>query len=194
MTEPPSPVAPSRRAARTAEAPLTLPHHGAWPEVHPSAFVAANATLIGELAVGAEASVWFGAVVRADVMPIRIGARSNVQDLSMLHATGGWAPTLIGAEVTVGHAVLLHGCSIADRVLVGMGSIVMDGAEIGSDSILGAGSLVTARTRIPSGVLALGRPAKVVRQLSDDERQSIRDSAARYVAHAADYRDETDPR
>ncbi len=157
------------------------------PEVAGDAFIAPNATLIGDVQVGAESSVWFGAVVRGDVMPIRIGARTSIQDNSVLHATGGWAETVVGDDCTVGHAVVLHGCTVRDRVLVGMGSIVLDGAEIGSDTILGAGSLVTTRAKIPSGVLALGRPAKPVRELRDEDLARIREAAALYVGYRAAY-------
>lgn len=164
------------------------PYRGIMPRVDPSAFVAKTASIIGDVIVGAGASIWFGAVIRGDVMPIRIGARSSIQDNAVVHATGGWCETQVGEDCTVGHSVVLHGCTIRDRVLVGMGSIVLDGAEIGSDTILGAGSLVTARTVIPSGVLALGRPAKVVRELTDEERQQLLDASAVYQELVRDYR------
>lgn len=167
---------------------LILPYRGVLPQIAPDTFVAPNATLIGDVHVGEQASIWFGAVVRGDVMPIRIGARSSVQDLCMVHATTGWAPTLIGEDCTIGHSVLLHGCTVGDRVLIGMGSILLDGAEIASDSILGAGSLVTTNTKIPSGVLAMGRPAKVVRELKEEERAFLLESARRYIAYSAAYK------
>lgn len=166
---------------------LTLPYRGLFPSVHSTAFVAPNATLIGDLHIGAHSSIWFGAVLRGDVMAIRVGARTSVQDLSMVHTTSGWAAATIGDDCTIGHSVLLHGCQIADRVLIGMGSILLDEAFVDSDTILGAGSLVPTRTRIPTGVLAFGRPAKVVRELREDELQAIRDSADRYVNYAANY-------
>jgi carbonic anhydrase/acetyltransferase-like protein (isoleucine patch superfamily) len=156
--------------------------------VHDEAWVAPSADVIGRVTVGPSSSIWYGAVLRGDVMPIRIGARTSIQDNSVIHTTGGWHDAVIGDDCTVGHAVVLHGCVVRDRVLVGMGSIVLDEAEIGEDVILGAGSLVTARTKIPPGVLALGRPAKVIRALRDDERARIREAAEHYVELLADYR------
>ncbi|MCC6874543.1 MAG: gamma carbonic anhydrase family protein [Sandaracinaceae bacterium] len=157
------------------------PFGGALPQLDPQAWAAPTATLVGDVTVGARSTIWFGAVVRGDVMPIRIGARTSIQDNCVLHATGGWSETLVGDDCTVGHAAILHGCTVHDRVLIGMGSIVLDGAEIASDTILGAGSLVAPRARIPSGVLALGRPAKPVRELNDDERRGILAAAEAYL-------------
>lgn len=167
---------------------LILPYEDEVPAIDESAFIAPNATVIGAVSIGAQTSVWFGAVIRGDVMPIRIGARTSIQDNCVVHATGGWADTIVGDDCTVGHAVILHGCTIGSRVLVGMGSIVLDAAEIGDDVILGAGSLVTTETKIPAGVLALGRPAKVIRALRPDELERIRESAALYVGYGRDYR------
>lgn len=153
-----------------------------------SAFVAPTASVIGDVHVGAESSIWYGAVLRGDVQPIRVGARTSIQDNSVVHATSGLVPVHIGSDVTVGHAVILHGCTVHDRVLVGMGSIVLDEAVLEEDVILGAGSLVTARTRIPAGMLAFGRPAKPIRPLTEAERQSIREAAAHYVENTRVYR------
>lgn len=164
------------------------PYRGIRPTVDPSCYVAPTAALVGDVTLGAGASVWFGAVLRGDVMPIRVGARTSIQDNCVVHATGGWAPTVVGEDCTVGHGVILHGCTVGDRVLVGMGSILLDQAEIGADTMIGAGSLVTARTRIPSGVLALGRPARVVRALKDDELAHIRNAALAYAELVRDYR------
>ena len=166
-----------------------LPYKDIWPKVDEKAFVAPNATLIGDVEIGPEASIWFGVVIRGDVMPIRIGARSSVQDLSMFHATRRWSETIVGEDCTIGHSVTLHGCKISDRVLIGMGSCILDGAEIASDSIVGAGSLVTTNTKIPSGVLALGSPAKPVRDLQDEERKMLLESANNYVVHSYEYRE-----
>ncbi len=168
--------------------PLVHAYGDARPAVADDAYVSPNVSLIGDVAIGAESSIWFGAVLRGDVQPITIGARSSVQDNSVVHATEGWAPTTVGDDVTVGHMVILHGCTVCDRVVVGMGSIVMDAAEIGSDVILGAGSLVTTSAKIPPGVLALGRPARVIRELTDEERTSILESSAHYVEIARRYR------
>lgn len=161
---------------------------GVMPTIDPSAFVAPSADVIGDVHVGAGASLWYGAVLRGDMMPIRVGARTSIQDGSVLHTTGGWLDCTVGEECTVGHRVILHGCTVGDRVLVGMGSIVLDEAKIGPDVILGAGSLVTARTVIPPGVLAFGQPAKVVRDLRPDEFERIRESAGHYAQLVADYR------
>ena len=163
-------------------------YRGITPRVDPSAFVAPTAAIIGDVIVGESSSVWFGAVIRGDVSPIRVGARTSIQDNTVIHSTGGWSETQIGDGCTVGHSVVLHGCTVRDRVLVGMGSIVLDAAEIGDWVILGAGSLVTARTKIPSGVLAMGRPAKPVRDLTDEERARIVESAQLYVGYSADHR------
>lgn len=163
------------------------PYKGVLPTVEPGAFVAPSADLIGDVHVAEGASIWYGAVLRGDMMPIRIGKRTSIQDQSVLHTTGGWLACTVGEECTVGHGVILHGCTVADRVLVGMGSVVLDEAEIGPDVILGAGSLVTARTTIPPGVLAFGRPAKPVRDLRPDELARIREAAGHYAHLLEDY-------
>lgn len=162
-------------------------YRGHLPVVERRAYIAPTAALVGDVEVGEQSSIWFGAVLRGDVMPIRIGRRTSIQDNSVVHATHDLLATRVGDDVTVGHCVILHGCILEDRVLVGMGSIVMDEAVVGSDSIIGAGSLVTPRTHIPSGVLAHGRPAKVVRPLRENERAWIAESAAHYVRLAAHY-------
>jgi carbonic anhydrase/acetyltransferase-like protein (isoleucine patch superfamily) len=126
-------------------------------------------------------------VIRGDVNLVRIGARTNIQDLCMVHVAGSY-PTHIGDGVTVGHSVVVHSCKIGNHVLVGMGSVILDGSEIGDDVIIGAGSLVTPRTVIPAGSKALGRPAKVIGQLNDQEREKIRQSAERYVNLSAAHR------
>ena len=165
-----------------------FPHRGVTPQIHPRAFVAPTASVIGDVHLEEGASIWYGAVLRGDVMPIRVGAHTSIQDNSVLHATGGWAETRVGARCTVGHGVILHGCTVGDDVLVGMGSIVLDAAEIGDWVVLGAGSLVTARSKIPSGVLAMGRPAKPVRELTEIERARIAESSALYLQYADEHR------
>jgi carbonic anhydrase/acetyltransferase-like protein (isoleucine patch superfamily) len=165
----------------------TFAYRGIVPRVHEQAFVAPTASVVGDVEIGAQSSIWFGTVLRGDVMPIRIGARTSIQDNGVVHATGGWEPTIVGDDCTVGHSVILHGCTVGNRVLVGMGSIVLDGARLGDDVILGAGSLVTARTVIPSGMLAFGRPAKAVRPLTDEERKNLLDAVSVYVGLVADY-------
>jgi len=158
------------------------------PVIDVSCFVAENATLLGDVILGSLSSVWFGAVIRADVGRISIGRRTNVQDLCVLHTEAGEVLS-IGDDVTVGHRAILHGCAVRDRVLVGMGSVIMNGAEIGSDSIVGAGALVTEGTKVPPRSLVVGVPAKLTRELTDDEVAGIVDSAERYSRNASHYID-----
>jgi len=167
---------------------VILPHHGKWPVIHETAFVAPSADLIGEVEIGAESTVWFQSVVRGDVNPIRIGSRTNVQDHCVLHVTRKKHGLRIGDDVTVGHRVVLHGCAIGDRVLVGMGSVVMDGVEVGSDSMIGAGSLLTPGRKFGPGSLILGSPAKAVRPLDPEELAFLKKSAENYVADGREYR------
>jgi carbonic anhydrase/acetyltransferase-like protein (isoleucine patch superfamily) len=167
---------------------VIIPYSGLLPKLGEDVFVAENATVIGDVVLGARANIWFGTVLRGDVEQIRIGAGTNIQDLSVVHVDSGGFSTHVGEDVTVGHRVILHGCRIGNRALIGMGSIVMNGAEIGDECILGAGSLVSPGTKIPPGMLALGSPAKVKRPLTGEERASVRDTAPRYVGYAAVYR------
>ena len=145
------------------------------PVVHPCAFVAPGAQLIGDVKIGAEASIWYNCVLRGDVNRIRIGARTNIQDGSVIHVDSprpgrdGGHPTLIGSEVLIGHLTMVHGCILHDRSFVGLGSIVMDGCEIESNAMLAAGAMLTPGKRIPAGQLWAGRPAKYVRDLSEEE-------------------------
>ena len=150
------------------------------PSVAPSAYLDENAVVTGDVAVGEDCSIWPGAVVRGDMSGITIGARSNIQDNSVLHTDRGNTLT-IGKNVTVGHACVLHGCTVQDGALVGMGSIVLDGAILEEGCMVGAGSLVTKGTVIPAGMLALGRPAKVVRPLTTEEKQANLHNAQEYV-------------
>ncbi len=162
-------------------------YRGHAPRLGPGVFVAPNATIIGDVVVGAESSVWFSATLRGDVMPIVIGARTNLQDGTVVHGTGGKASTTVGDDVTVGHMVLLHGCTVGHRVLVGMGSVLLDGSVVEDDAVVGAGSLVTPGMRIPSGALAMGRPARVVRTLTDTDRAWVLEAGRIYVGAAATY-------
>ena len=159
------------------------------PQVDPTVFAAASAVVIGDVVIGAESSLWFHTVVRGDIGPIRIGARTNLQDQVTVHVVGGKYGVTIGDDVTIGHRAIVHGCVLGHRVLVGMGAIVLDGAEIGADCLVGAGALVTPGTKVPPGRLVLGNPARVVRELRDDERASLLASAASYVGYAAEYRE-----
>ena len=158
------------------------------PRVDPTAFVAESAVVVGDVAIGPEASLWFHAVVRGDVERIRIGARTNVQDHATVHVTGGRWPTVLGDGVTVGHAAVLHGCTVGDHCLVGIGAIVLDGAVIETETLVGAGALVTPGMRVPPRSLVLGHPARRVRELTDDEVARLHASAASYAARVRTYR------
>jgi carbonic anhydrase/acetyltransferase-like protein (isoleucine patch superfamily) len=174
--------------------PSLIPFNGNAPRLDPSAFVAAGARLIGDVQIGPESSIWYNCVLRGDMNQIRIGARSNVQDGSIVHvdsARDGKSgfPTLIGDEVLIGHLAMIHGCILHDRAFVGLGSIVMDGCEIESGGMLAAGALLTPGRRIPAGQLWAGRPAKYVRELSEAELAGHQDGVAHYVALAKRHRD-----
>jgi carbonic anhydrase/acetyltransferase-like protein (isoleucine patch superfamily) len=158
------------------------------PEIHPSVFVASSADIIGKVKIGPESSIWYQVVIRGDVNTIEIGSRTNIQDQSCLHVTRSTAPLIIGDEVTVGHRVILHGCTIQNRVLLGMGSIVMDHAVISEDSIVGAGSLVTIGKSFPPKSLIMGSPARFVRTLTDEELAFLPKSAENYVGDSREYR------
>ncbi len=166
---------------------------GASPQHDESNFIAPSADVIGDVTLGWEASIWFGAVVRGDVNWIEIGAGSNVQDNATVHVTNGTAPTRIGRHVTVGHGAVVHGCTVEDRVLVGMGAVVMDHAVIGHDSIVGARALVTARTEVPPRSLVLGHPARVVRALTEEEVERVQVYAEHYLRYSRIYRGEETP-
>lgn len=162
-------------------------HFKHTPIIHPTCFIAPGAQVIGNVQMGAHSSLWFNSIARGDVNSIRIGERTNIQDLSMIHVSSKDHPTIIGDNVTVGHGVILHACTIGNRVLIGMGALLMDGVVIEDDVIIGAGSLLTKGTRIPKGTRALGRPAKVVGEMSDEDRKELAASAERYVQLAAAY-------
>jgi len=172
---------------------MTHPFIDASPQFDDSNFIAPSADVIGDVTLGAGASVWFHATIRGDVHWIRIGAASNVQDNAVVHVSKGTAPTTIGDGVTIGHGAIVHGCTIGDNVLIGMGAIVMDHAEIGAGSIVGAGALVTAGTIVPPGSLVLGRPAKVKRALGEEEVADIAVYARNYLRYSAIYRGAEQP-
>ena len=167
---------------------------GHVPEVAADAFVAPSASLIGQVQLGTGASVWYGCVLRGDVGRIQIGARSNIQDGTIIHVSGGSLgpgafDTVIGDDVTIGHRALLHGCRIAARSLIGMGAILLDGVEVESMALVAAGSVVPPGMRVPAGMLVMGAPARVRRPISEQERQTILDSAPYYVELAGRHRD-----
>ena len=162
---------------------------GTEPRIAEDAFVAAGVVVIGDVTVGPSSSIWYGSVLRGDVGAIRIGSRSNVQDLSMLHMSLGRTNTIIGDEVTIGHRVTVHGARIGDGALIGIGSILLDGVEVGEEALVAAGSLLTPGTIVPPRTLVRGQPARVVRELTDEQAREGRKLALRYVerarAHAA---------
>jgi len=156
------------------------------PQIHPSAFVAASADVIGRVTLHEETSIWYHATLRGDINEIVIGPRSNIQDNVVIHLADDYG-CFVGELVTVGHSAILHACTVKDEVLVGMGAIVLDGAVIGERSIIGAGALVTGGTVIPPGSLVLGSPARVVRTLSPDEQSKVRYWAEKYVKGSRKY-------
>jgi carbonic anhydrase/acetyltransferase-like protein (isoleucine patch superfamily) len=169
--------------------PLIKPYRDVWPRIDTSAFIAENATLIGDVLVGPDVSVWYGVTIRGDVNNITIGARTNIQDGCVIHVSSYTQGTYVGEDVTVGHMALLHACTIGNRVLVGMQACVMDDVQIGDDVIIAAGALVTPGKIIPAGQLWAGRPARYVRDLTPDDIQMIKISAAKYVQLAQEYKD-----
>ena len=149
-------------------------------------FRAGNAAIMGDVTIGKDVGVWFGAVVRADKDRIVIGDRSNIQDNCVIHTSRGF-PTLIGEDVSVGHGAILHGCRIDDRVLIGMGAIVLNGAHIGTGSLIGAGAVVKEGMEVPEGSVVVGIPGKVVKQASEEQQRHILENAASYVTLAGEY-------
>ena len=166
------------------------------PKLGTNTWIAPSADVVGNVTMGRECSIWFGCVVRGDVHYISIGERTNIQDLSMIHVThykkedmSDGNPTIIGSDVTIGHRVMMHGCTIEDACLIGMSATILDGAVIGKESIVGAGSLVTKNKVFPPRSLIMGTPAKVVRELNDEEVKELYASATRYVNFKRDYSD-----
>ena len=155
--------------------------------IAPGVYIAEDAVVIGDVEIGESSSVWFKSVIRGDVNHIRIGNRTNIQDGSILHVTSGNVPLIIGDDVTAGHRVILHSCEIKDRVLIGMGSILLDGSMVESDSIIAAGTILSPNTVIPSGKLVMGIPGRVKRDLTQQEIDNIRVSAELYVENARIY-------
>ena len=156
---------------------------GIAPHIAESAWVADSAEVIGRVTLGKDASVWFGAVLRGDSDSITIGEGSNVQDASVLHADAG-VPLVVGCNVTIGHQVMLHGCTIGDESLIGIGAVVLNGAKIGRNCLVGAGALVTEGKECPDGSMIIGSPAKAVKQLSPEQIEGLRHSARHYVDNA----------
>ena len=180
MTIPPDPL-PTGHAGLSQRLRL-------GPRIDPTAFVVPGATLIGDVTLGEQSSVWFGAVLRGDINRIVIGPRSNIQDSVVIHLADNF-PAVVGELVTIGHSAIVHACTVDDEVLVGMGATVLDGAVIGARSIIGANTLVTTGTNIPPGSLVVGSPGKVIRQLSSDEQAGIKKWAVKYVENARMFRE-----
>lgn len=172
---------------------LVLPFGEKHPAIAPDAFIAPNATVIGDTEIGAGSSVWFGCVLRGDVNSIRVGEGSNIQDGSIVHVTRAKFGTVIGSGVTIGHLALIHGCRLEDHSFVGMQATVMDGCVIGSEGMLAAGALLTPGKRIGSGELWAGRPARLMRRLEAEEIRNFHDTAAHYARLGATYRAQLHP-
>jgi len=167
---------------------MLIDFQGMTPAVAASAYLVNSAEIIGDVTIGELSSVWFNVVIRGDVNHIRIGSRSNVQDGTVIHVTNKTHSTSIGDDVTIGHRVTLHGCTIGNRCLIGIGAIILDGAVIGDECLVGAGALVTPGTRIPDGSMVLGMPAKIKRELNPDERAALLASARNYTEYIKLYR------
>ena len=170
-----------------------LPYFDKYPEIHETVFLAEGAVVIGDVKIGANASVWFNAVIRGDVCPISIGERTNIQDNVTLHVTHDTGPLDIGANVTIGHGAILHACTIEDHVLVGMGAVLLDSCVVEPWSVVAAGSLVKQGFRVPSGMMVAGVPARVMRPITEKERANIAESAENYIRYVAEYRGSIKP-
>lgn len=162
-------------------------YQGIEPKIDETAFIAPSADVVGKVTIEKNANIWYNVVIRAEEQNIVIGENTNIQDGSVVHI-GYNEDTIVGKNVTVGHKAIIHGCKIGDNTLIGMGSIVLDGAEVGDFTLLGAGSLVPPGKKIPSGVLAMGSPAKVVRELTEEEKQNLTKSAINYIETANNHR------
>jgi gamma-carbonic anhydrase len=174
--------------AEGAEGGRIIPYMGIAPTIAPGVFIGTGAVILGDVTIGADSSIWFNVVIRGDVHWIRIGERTNVQDLAMLHCTYRKNPLSIGNDVTIGHHAMLHGCTIEDAVLVGMNATVLDRAVVEHHSMIAAGSVVREGFRVPSGTLAAGVPARIVRDITDDERAFLEQSARNYMFYVSTFR------
>ncbi|NEU62008.1 gamma carbonic anhydrase family protein [Paenibacillus sp. ALJ109b] len=166
---------------------MIIPYKGMQPQLHPSVYMAEGAKLIGDLTMGEESTIWFNAVLRADLAPIIIGRRCNIQDNAVGHVNTD-QPLILDDDVSVGHSAIIHGCRIGTGSLIGMGAILLNGAEIGEYTLIGAGSVVTENTKIPPYTLALGTPAKVIRELTDADLERMSRTTLGYVARGKEYR------
>ncbi|MBA2276644.1 MAG: gamma carbonic anhydrase family protein [Chloroflexia bacterium] len=175
----------------TAPGPIILPYDGIWPTIAPTVFIAPGAVIIGDVTIEDGASVWFNCTVRGDIAPVRVGSRSNVQDGCILHVNAD-APCIIGADVTIGHGAVVHGTTVEDGAVIGMGAIVLSYSTIGQGAVVAAGSLVPERMTVAAGSVVMGVPAKVRRELASGQRDALRRIAGRYVGVAERYRDTLD--
>lgn len=167
---------------------MILEYKGTTPKLDTSVFLSPSACVIGDVQIGEGSSLWFNVIVRGDVNFIRIGKRTNIQDGTVVHVTRETHPTILGDDVTVGHNVTLHGCTVHDKSLIGIGAIVLDGAVIGTSSLVAAGSVVAPGTQIPPNSLVMGSPARMKRLLTEDERSKMHSVADNYVQHQEEYR------
>ena len=167
---------------------MIMEYEGITPQIDDSVFIAPGAWVIGDVQIGEQSSLWFNVIVRGDVNYIRIGCRTNLQDGTVVHVTRKTHPTVIGNDVTIGHKVMLHGCTIHDGSLIGIGAIVLDGAVIGASSLVAAGSLISPRTHIPPRSLVMGSPGRVKRSLTEEECRNIHSAAGNYIHYQENYR------
>lgn len=167
--------------------PLILPYKGVLPRIHPTAYVAPSSSIVGDVEIGAGSGIWFNCVIRGDVEWVKIGERTNIQDGTVIHVTRNGHPTRIGSGITIGHACILHACTLEDDCFIGMGSLVMDDAVVKSGGMLAAGSMLTPGKIVPKGQLWAGRPAKYFRDLTQEEIDFIAISANNYYKHVVEY-------
>ncbi len=165
-----------------------ITYKGMTPKIHPSAFICEGVKIIGDVEIEEDVNIWFNTVIRGDVHYIRIGKRTNIQDLSMLHVTNDTFPLVIGNDVSIGHSATLHGCTLKDSCLIGIGASVLDGAIVNSHALVAAGAVVREGFEVPAGVLVAGVPAKIIKVLSDKEIERITSTTVNYASYVADYR------
>jgi carbonic anhydrase/acetyltransferase-like protein (isoleucine patch superfamily) len=168
---------------------MILPYQNIYPKIHDSVLIAEGAHVIGDVEIGKDSSIWFNTVVRGDVNYIRIGERTNIQDLTMVHVTYKKFPTFIGNDISIGHSAVIHGCKIDDFVLIGIGAKILDNSHINSYSLIAAGSVVKENFEVPSGVLVAGVPAKIIRDLRTEEIERIKQNAKNYLYYCEQYRE-----
>jgi carbonic anhydrase/acetyltransferase-like protein (isoleucine patch superfamily) len=168
---------------------LILPYQNKFPKIHESVLIADGAFVIGDVEIGRDSSIWFNTVVRGDVNFIRIGERTNIQDLTMVHVTYKKFPTFIGNDVSIGHSAVIHGCRIEDFVLIGIGAVILDDARINSYSLVAAGSVVKEKFTVPEGTLVAGVPAKIIRDLNEEEIERIKQNSRNYLYYCQQYRE-----